>query len=251
MTSFWHQDFLSFNAHFDYSLDSYQNSIVMGINSHRAVAIAQTVAYIPIVPLAIFITIRNRSHPPALAWYPFILFSMSQGSLTIQLVRSADTNNCYSASRRRSSGSRARKRYHKYRFDHCCVDPPERRLDSPACHNSGYHSTNVRKIGGVKMFRRPCLANQFHCSLDEIPQIQRSPERPTKAARSAFIVAATLLSAGAGLAQHPQGRILTVAGYAVLAAILVAMILIQLFLWRDSSTLIPYTRKVNSRLAAT
>lgn len=49
----------------------------MGINAHSAVAIAQTVAYCPIVPLAMFILIRNHSHPPMMAWYPFILFSMS------------------------------------------------------------------------------------------------------------------------------------------------------------------------------
>jgi len=77
----------------------YRHSIEMGLHAHSRLAIAQTVAYVPIVPLAIFITMRNRSHPPVMAWYPFILFSMSQNSpkinsselqiLTIVIVRLA------------------------------------------------------------------------------------------------------------------------------------------------------------------
>jgi hypothetical protein len=93
--------------------------------------------------------------------------------------------------------------------------------------------------------QEPCVANHFNNSLADNPQIQCNPDRITRVARLVFIAAATLLSAGAGLAQYPSGRYLTVAGYALFAVILVAMIFIQLFLWRDSATLIPYTRKVH------
>ncbi|KAE9364262.1 hypothetical protein N431DRAFT_104402 [Stipitochalara longipes BDJ] len=64
------------------------------MNAHSGVAIAQTVAYVPIVPLAIFIMIRNRSHPPAMAWYPFILFSMMRlaGGPVVLALQNNDTS---------------------------------------------------------------------------------------------------------------------------------------------------------------
>jgi hypothetical protein len=116
----------------------------MGINAHSGVAIAQTVAYVPIVPLAIFILIRNRSHQPAMAWYPFILFSMSQTAESLQLVTPADADECYSAFGGRSCRPRAAEQRYKRRIGDCRTDPPERRPGSPACHHSGPRPLDVR-----------------------------------------------------------------------------------------------------------
>ncbi|PMD37684.1 hypothetical protein L207DRAFT_636341 [Hyaloscypha variabilis F] len=174
----------------------------MGMSAHSGVAIAQTVVYVPIVPLAIFITIRNRSHPLIMAWYPFILFSMMRlagGPVVLALEHDTTSRGLIIA--------------------------------ALILLNVGLIPLLVTTLGIIRLI------------LADNPQIQCNPDRITRVARLVFIAAATLLSAGAGLAQYPSGRYLTVAGYALFAVILVAMIFIQLFLWRDSATLIPYTRK--------
>jgi hypothetical protein len=50
------------------------------------------------------------------------------------------------------------------------------------------------------------------------------------------------------MAEHSEGRILTVAGNAVFAIVLAVMIAFQLLLWRKSSMLIPYTKKIHPSL---
>lgn len=84
----------------------------------------------------------------------------------------------------------------------------------------------------------------FHHRLTDNPQLKFDSVRITALVRLGFIVAATLIVAGGGLAQKPEGRYLTVAGNALFAVILVVMILILLLIWRASEKLIPYTKKV-------
>ncbi|KAF4445791.1 hypothetical protein F53441_10540 [Fusarium austroafricanum] len=45
------------------------------INSHTSVGIAQVVFYVPILPIALFILVRNWSHGLRLASYPLVTFS--------------------------------------------------------------------------------------------------------------------------------------------------------------------------------
>jgi hypothetical protein len=52
------------------------------------------------------------------------------------------------------------------------------------------------------------------------------------------------------MAEYSEGRIHTVAGSAVFAIILAAMIFFQLLLWRKSSMLIPSTKEVRPRVPA-
>lgn len=48
------------------------------MNSHTALGIAQIVFYVPVVPLAIWLMIRNGSMRPRMAWWPMIPFSLSK-----------------------------------------------------------------------------------------------------------------------------------------------------------------------------
>lgn len=69
-------------------------------------------------------------------------------------------------------------------------------------------------------------------------------------ARIAFVAAVSLISAGASLAEHSEGRILTVAGYGVFAVILIVMIYILLLLWQRLSMLMPFSKKVDPNFRA-
>lgn len=60
------------------------------MNDHTAVAIAQIVFYVPVVPLAIWLMVRNGSMRPRMAWWPLIPFSISaldSASLSVPLLR--------------------------------------------------------------------------------------------------------------------------------------------------------------------
>ncbi|KAI0125251.1 hypothetical protein BJ170DRAFT_696766 [Xylariales sp. AK1849] len=47
------------------------------MTSHTAAAIAQTVFYVPAVPITLYILIRNWKNGPRMAWYPLLVFSLS------------------------------------------------------------------------------------------------------------------------------------------------------------------------------
>ncbi|KAK3345800.1 hypothetical protein B0T25DRAFT_583107 [Lasiosphaeria hispida] len=47
----------------------------MAINSHTAAAIAEVVLYVPMVPIALYLMIRNWRYRPRTAWYPPAAFS--------------------------------------------------------------------------------------------------------------------------------------------------------------------------------
>jgi hypothetical protein len=49
----------------------------MTMNPHTAAAIAQLIFYIPVVPLSIYLLIRNWQNRPRMAWYPPVPFSTS------------------------------------------------------------------------------------------------------------------------------------------------------------------------------
>jgi hypothetical protein len=46
------------------------------LGPHTSVAIAQIVFYVPIVPITLFILIRNWNNRPRMAWYPLFTFSL-------------------------------------------------------------------------------------------------------------------------------------------------------------------------------
>ena len=48
------------------------------LNEHSKVGIAQTVFYVPIVPLAIYLLYRNAGKSPRMAWIPLVPFSLSK-----------------------------------------------------------------------------------------------------------------------------------------------------------------------------
>ncbi|KAK4235352.1 hypothetical protein C8A03DRAFT_36807 [Achaetomium macrosporum] len=52
----------------------------MAINPHTAAAIAEVVLYVPMVPIALYLMVRNWKYRPRTAWYPPAVFS------TIRLV---------------------------------------------------------------------------------------------------------------------------------------------------------------------
>lgn len=47
-------------------------------DSHTALGIAQIVFYVPMVPLAIYLMVRNGKIRPRMAWWPLIPFSLSK-----------------------------------------------------------------------------------------------------------------------------------------------------------------------------
>jgi hypothetical protein len=47
------------------------------LNKHAQLGIAQIVFYVPIVPLAIYLLIRNWSYRPRMAWWPMVPLSLS------------------------------------------------------------------------------------------------------------------------------------------------------------------------------
>ena len=48
------------------------------MDAHTALGIAQIVFYAPIVPLAIYLMVRNGKIRPRMAWWPLIPFSLSK-----------------------------------------------------------------------------------------------------------------------------------------------------------------------------
>ncbi|KAH7002593.1 hypothetical protein EDB80DRAFT_894600 [Ilyonectria destructans] len=58
------------------------------LNPHTAVAVAQIIFYIPILPISVFVLVRNWKNRPRLAWYPLVTFSIVRlvgGIITIVL----------------------------------------------------------------------------------------------------------------------------------------------------------------------
>lgn len=47
------------------------------MNPHTAAAIAQIIFYVPLVPLSIYLLIRNWRYGPRAAWYPAVPFTIS------------------------------------------------------------------------------------------------------------------------------------------------------------------------------
>ena len=47
------------------------------LDAHTSLGIAQTVFYLPMVPLAIWLMVRNGRIRPRMAWWPLIPFSLS------------------------------------------------------------------------------------------------------------------------------------------------------------------------------
>ncbi|KAF3014501.1 hypothetical protein E8E14_011265 [Neopestalotiopsis sp. 37M] len=64
------------------------------VSPHTAVAIAQTVFYVPILPVTVYLLVRNWNYGPRLAWYPLVLFCLMRlaGGITV-IVWSHDVNN--------------------------------------------------------------------------------------------------------------------------------------------------------------
>lgn len=63
------------------------------LDSHSSLGIAQTIFYAPIVPLVIFLMIRNGKIRPRMAWYPLIPFSLMRlvgGIITILAEKKKD-----------------------------------------------------------------------------------------------------------------------------------------------------------------
>ncbi|KAH7140879.1 hypothetical protein EDB81DRAFT_799057 [Dactylonectria macrodidyma] len=46
------------------------------LNPHTSVAIAQVIFFVPIVPVAMFILVKNWKNRPRLPWYPLVTFSL-------------------------------------------------------------------------------------------------------------------------------------------------------------------------------
>lgn len=46
------------------------------LNPHTAVAVAQIIFYVPILPISVFILVKNWKNRPRLAWYPLVTFSL-------------------------------------------------------------------------------------------------------------------------------------------------------------------------------
>ena len=64
----------------------------MAVNGHLAVAIAQTVFYVPIVPLSFYIVIASWKSKPRTAWTPLIMFSLCKDSPSCNDTILADEN---------------------------------------------------------------------------------------------------------------------------------------------------------------
>lgn len=60
-------------------------------NSHNAVAIAQVIFYAPMVPIALFIFVRNWNNRPRMAWYALIPFSLRESPRYIVSIAVANS----------------------------------------------------------------------------------------------------------------------------------------------------------------
>lgn len=58
------------------------------ITSHTSVAIAQTVFFVPAVPITLYLLVRNWYKGPRMAWYPLFAFSLSRGPVRFSQVES-------------------------------------------------------------------------------------------------------------------------------------------------------------------
>lgn len=58
------------------------------LDAHTSLGIAQVVFYVPIVPLAIYLIVRNWAYRPRMAWWPMVPLSLMRlvgGAITIVL----------------------------------------------------------------------------------------------------------------------------------------------------------------------
>ena len=64
------------------------------VNAHTSLGIAQVVFYVPILPLAVYLIVRNWAYRPRMAWWPMVPLSLMRlvgGAITIALEdRSGD-----------------------------------------------------------------------------------------------------------------------------------------------------------------
>ncbi|KAK6065778.1 hypothetical protein SCUP234_12398 [Seiridium cupressi] len=64
------------------------------ISSHTAAAIAQTVFYVPAVPITLYVLIGNWAQGPRMAWYPLFAFALIRlvGGILVIVLGSQPTN---------------------------------------------------------------------------------------------------------------------------------------------------------------
>lgn len=48
------------------------------LNPHVSVGIAQICFYVPMLPVAIYILVKNWNFPPRMAWIPLVTFSVRE-----------------------------------------------------------------------------------------------------------------------------------------------------------------------------
>ncbi|KAH8891182.1 hypothetical protein GQ53DRAFT_841596 [Thozetella sp. PMI_491] len=182
----------------------------MAVDQHLAAAIAQTVAYVPIVPPSIYILVRNFSHPPRIAWTPFVLFSLMRlagGPVVIALE----------------------KRGGPYIDDNFGLI-----IAAEALLNIGLIPMIVATLGQVQLI------------LEDSPRRPRFLNAAPKIAKIGFIIAAVGLVSASGLQSDPSnlntGRALTQASKIIFAVVLAGLVVTEGLLWQDVSTLTPYSR---------
>ncbi|KAK5168340.1 uncharacterized protein LTR77_006909 [Saxophila tyrrhenica] len=173
---------------------------------HLSLGIAQVVFYAPIFPLTIYLMYRNWHHRPRMVWWPMVPLSL------MRVVGGA----CIIALELDRS------------FNLALI------ITTIVLLNVGAIPLIVNELG----FVRTILQDNF----SQVPRLHLM----VKLLRIGFIPAGGLLAAGGGISsdQPTLGRTLALAGYVVFAAILIALIAMELYFWTLRSSLIPSSRKI-------
>ncbi|KAH8655764.1 hypothetical protein BX600DRAFT_470276 [Xylariales sp. PMI_506] len=184
----------------------------MTVNAHTVVAILQTIAYVPIVPLGIFILARNWAYRPRKAWYPFVLFScmrLAGGPIVIVLESKGGPFNTGNIG---------------------LV------IAALVLLNVGLIPMIVATLGQLQILLQE-RTTADKSNLTRIPELTRL----------ALSIAAVLLCAGSSLSSSARlaslGKTLTEAGYVVFAVILLALVSVELYMWREVSRLSRFAQK--------
>ncbi|KAL7936401.1 hypothetical protein V8C35DRAFT_295394 [Trichoderma chlorosporum] len=178
------------------------------LTSHQSLGIAQIVFYVPIVPTAIWLMKRNGKIRPRMAWWPLIPFSLMRlagGPVIIALDQNPSTGLYIAAL---------------------------------ILLNVGVVPLIVTNLGYVRIVLLDNYSSNPRTS--KIGSIMRF----------FMLIAVGLLAAGGAVSSGgtpssaTTSRTLSLAGYAVFAAVLVALISMMAFFWKKKQTLLPSSQTV-------
>ena len=179
------------------------------LSKRMDLGIAQIVFYVPVVPLAIFLFIRNFKNRPRMAWWPMIplsLMRLTGGIITVVLEANNENQN-----------------------------------------NVGLiiAAFVLLNVGAIPLL----VATQGQMRIILLDNYSHNPwsDRIALGLRLALVVAIGLISAGGGLysSDRSTARVLSLVGYIIFSVMLAILVAMELYFFMKRSELIPTSRKVS------